>query len=124
MKIESKISIELEVSDEDIINMIDTAGYGIGYWAEYGEVDEKARTYMVTPSYDDKREDFTVGFDDIVRVLVEVAMGGHKVGYPRQYAMEWLQEVKAGNKYAGGELDTDIMDVVIQIAIFGEVIYG
>ena len=109
--------------------MIETAGYGIAYWAEYGEVDEKARSYMVTPNeeaqfYEEYRKDFTVGFDDIVRVLVEVAMGGHKVGYPRQYAMEWLQQVKAANKYAGGELDTDIMDVVVQIAMFEEVIFG
>lgn len=122
------VQLNLEVSEQDIIDMIDTAGYGINYWCERAVVDENKRQYVVTPDEEarqdpDYAKDFIINFDDIVRVLVEIATGQHKVGYPRKYAQAWLADVVAHGE-DGGNLDSDIMDVVIQICAFGEVIFG
>jgi len=116
-------TVWVDVSDDDVVDMIETAGYAIAYWCERASVDVKARTYTITPDeearfYEQYAKDFTIGFDDIVRTLLEIAVGKHKVGYPREYAQKWLTDKD------GGHLDTDIMDVVIQIACFGEVVFG
>jgi len=124
-----KAMVEVEVSDEEILDMIDTAGYGIGYWCEKAEVDVDTRRYIVTPDEEARGNDetmnrrFIINFDDIVRVLVEIATGKHKVGYPREYAQKWLSDK---NRYGedGGNLDSDIMDCVIQICAFDEVVFG
>ena len=122
------VEISVEVSDEEITDMIDTAGYGIGYWCERGVVDENKRQYMVTPNVEARQDqtmanDFVINFDDIVRVLVEVATGKHDVGYPREYAQAWLAEkIKSGED--SGNLDSTIMDCVIQLCAFGEVVFG
>lgn len=113
----------VDVSDSDVEDMLDSAGYGIGYWCERGVIDRDKRTYTVTPDeearfYEEYRKDFVIGFDDIVRTLLEIAVGKHKVGYPREYAQKWLVDKD------GGHLDSDIMDVTIQIACFGEVVFG
>jgi hypothetical protein len=108
--------------------MIDTAGYGIGYWCERGVVDESKRQYVVTPDVEARQDptmanDFVINFDDIVRVLVEVATGKHEVGYPREYAQKWLADMVARGEDRGN-LDSTIMDCVIQICAFGEVVFG
>ena len=123
-----RVDVSVDVSDEDIVEMIDIAGYGIGYWCERGVVDENKRQYVVTPDVEARQDttmanDFVINFDDIVRVLVEVATGKHDVGYPREYAQAWLAEkIKSGED--SGNLDSTIMDCVIQICAFGEVVFG
>ena len=122
------VAISLDVSDEEITDMIDTAGYGIGYWCERGVVDANTRQYTVTPDLEARQDpamaqDFVINFDDIVRVLVEIATGKHDVGYPREYAQAWLADkVKSG--VDGGNLDSTIMDCVIQVCAYGEVVFG
>ena len=109
------------VPDGDIEVLIEMAGYGIGYWAMSAVVDDEARTYTVT----DEDGPYVVYYDDLARVLVEVALGEHEVGYPREYAINYLQELEGeGSKYAAGEIDSDLADAIVQIAALGEIVYG
>lgn len=122
------VAVTVDVSDEEILDMIDTAGYGIGYWCERGSIDTNKRQYTVTPDEEARQDpamakDFVINFDDIVKVLVEFATGQHKLGYPREYAQKWLA-CKVKGAYDSGDLDSDIMDAVIQQCAFGEVIFG
>jgi hypothetical protein len=122
------VNVSVDVSDEEILDMIDTAGYGIGYWAERAVVDEVKRQYTVTPDEEARqtqvmRRDFVINFDDIVKVLVEFATGSHELGYPREYAQKWLAE-KLATGEDSGDLDSTIMDCVIQQCAFGEIIFG
>lgn len=120
--------VSVDVTDEEVTDMIDTAGYGIGYWAERAVVDEVKRQYTVTPDEEARRDpamakDFIINFDDVVRVLVEFATGQHELGYPREYAQKWLADkVKHGD--GAGNLDSTIMDCVIQQCAFGEIVFG
>jgi hypothetical protein len=120
--------VSVEVTDEEILDMIDTAGYGIGYWCERAVVDMNKRQYTVTPDEEARqtqvmRRDFVINFDDIVRVLVEFATGQHELGYPREYAQKWLAE-KLATGEDSGNLDSTIMDCVIQQCAFGEIVFG
>lgn len=122
-----RVDVSVDVSDEEILDMIDTAGYGINYWCERGYIDNNTRQYTVTPDEEARQDpamckDFVINFDDIVKVLVEFATGQHKLGYPREYAQKWLaSKVKGGDS---GDLDSDIMDAVIQQCAFGEIVFG
>jgi len=127
------VTTTVTVPDTAVLGMIDTAGYGIAYWAGRADIDEYKRTYTITPNeeaqfYPEYDKDFELTFDKIVDTLCEIAVGKHKVGYPREYAQDWLKDIQSENEdtrnYAGGSLDTDIMDVVIQIACFGEIVFG
>lgn len=120
--------VSVEVSDEEITDMIDTAGYGIGYWCEHAVVDTNTRQYRVTPDEEARQDErfagtFIINFDDVVKVLVEFATGQHELGYPREYAQSWLADkVKHGD--GAGNLDSEIMDCVIQQCAFGEIVFG
>jgi hypothetical protein len=122
------VNVSVDVSDEEILDMIDTAGYGINYWCERGNIDTNTRQYTVTPDEEARqtqvmRRDFVINFDDIVRVLVEFATGQHELGYPREYAQKWLAE-KLATGEDSGDLDSTIMDCVIQKCAFGEIVFG
>ena len=122
------VAVTVDVSDEEILDMIDTAGYGINYWCERGNIDTNKRQYTVTPDTEARQDpafakDFIINFDDIVKVLVEFATGQHKLGYPREYAQKWLA-TKVKDGYDSGDLDSTIMDCVIQQCAFGEVVFG
>lgn len=123
-----RVDVNVDVSDEEILDMIDTAGYGIKYWCERGKIDTNTRQYIVTPDAEARQDpamckDFIINFDDIVKVLVEFATGQHKIGYPREYAQKWLA-TKVRHGYDSGDLDADIMDCVIQQCAFGEIVFG
>lgn len=127
--VKQSVVVSVDVSDEDILDMIDTAGYGIGYWCQRAVVDTNKRQYVLTPDAEARENDetmareFIINFDDIVRVLVEIAIGKHDVGYPREYAQNWFSGIIVDGTNSG-DLDTDIMDCVIQICAFGEVVFG
>ena len=123
-----RVDVTVDVSDEEILDMIDTAGYGINYWCERGYIDTNKRQYTVTPDEEARQDptfakDFIINFDDIVKVLVEFATGQHKLGYPREYAQKWLA-TKVKDSYDSGDLDSEIMDAVIQQCAFGEIVFG
>lgn len=124
----ARVDVNVDVSDEEILDMLDTAGYGIGYWCERGQIDTNTRQYTVTPDWEARQslamyKDFVINFDDVVKVLVEIATGKHDVGYPREYAQKWLA-TKVKGAYDSGDLDSVIMDCVIQVCAFGEVVFG
>jgi hypothetical protein len=124
--VEVKISMDLQMPVEDIECLIEMAGFGINYWASKAVVDGEAMTYTVTESDshdEDKPVTKTLAYADIARVLLEIASGKYEVGYPREHAQQYLTTLQAGDPDAG-VIDSDIGDVVIQIAMFGELVYG
>ena len=112
-----------EISAEMVADLIDTAGYGIGYWATKAVVDETKQTYTVYWN----KSDFNIGdlgatgkkiltFLDVAKAVEQVAGNNGKVG---KYIVEL-----ANHFIDTGDTDSDLGDVVIQIACLGEIIYG
>jgi hypothetical protein len=119
-----------KVTDSDVEDIIETAGYGMNYWAVRGVVDSEARTYTVTtdPDLIDDEEPVTVTYDHLLDVAVRIAGGQYRVSEGmREYFAEWHDALKADDEesqWAGGFIDSDAGDVLVQIAIHGEIVYG
>lgn len=106
------------LSDEDIINLIDCAGYGIGYWAPRAELNKTAKTYRVIGSREDlaageARLDKTVSYNEIRQAFATLAKTG--------LLPDWQMREIADNELA---FDSMVGDMTIQQAVFGEIIYG
>lgn len=104
-------------NDEFITDIIDMAGYGIGYWASKAELDVEAGTYTVTEGDDfGDHETAVLSRQDISHAASRVINA--RPGDP----------FKANDAITGyvrdRDIDSDAADVVIQVAMFNEIRYG
>lgn len=116
MAFTARLTIELNdaEAEELVINIIESGGYGIGYWARSAIIDDEAKTYTVTEHEAYATVDaqpFVLTHDMLLDALVKRA-------YVDSYAFNALSEKD------GGHIDSRVADEVIQMAAFGEVIYG
>lgn len=107
----------VEFTAEEWGDIVDTAGYGIGYWADTAEVDDELYTYTV---HENEVDDvFTVTKPDLERAWALIV--NRKVT---------LNDTIRGyfdastNENDLGHIDATCADVLVQVAIFGEVVYG
>jgi hypothetical protein len=124
-----RIEREIEIPDNFILDaIIDPAGYGVNYWADLAEIDEEARTYTVK----DKFGDFdakVISYDTLAQVLADIAFRSEKWGIEPDsdwtvWARRAIFELETGEEFPGGTLDSEITDAIVQIAAFGELVYG
>lgn len=108
----------VRMTDEDVANLADCAGYGIGYWAVSATVDEEAKTYYVESSEAIEVDGTeitqkTITFDELRAAFNTLAK--------EDRLPDWqMREI------AEGELAFDSMvgDMTVQQAMFGEIIFG
>ena len=100
--------------------VIDQAGYGIGYWAKSAVIDLEEQTYTITEYNDDPDVSTVLSFEQIANALVQLAYQSLR----HLHIREELVALAQGQHYAGGSMDADDADSIIQLAAFGEVIYG
>ena len=104
--------MELVVTEEDIDEIIDMAGYGIGYWAERAIVGDDY--YKVV---DEDGVCHTLTYGDICEGINQYITDGN-IPYD-------IVEFNGYNMCLDtGMIDSYIADMIIQYACFGEVIYG
>ena len=107
---------------EAIENIICDAGMMIGYWATKAVVDSTKQTYTITEeeAHDDEgARDFTITYTDIVEAMMKLATG--------EVAIRSDIREEIGNafiNYDESDIDGEGADVIIQVACFGDVIYG
>lgn len=120
---------DYDISDQFILDaIIDPAGYGINYWANLAEIDEEARTYTVRDMFGDFNA-VQISFDTLAKTLIDIAYHPEEVGL--DYSTEWsdwareaLWEIEHSEPHPGGSIDSELADVIVQIAAFGELMYG
>ena len=113
-----EFQVKLEISDDMIEVLIDMAGYGIGYWSDLGEIDDKARTYTVRDT-EDVGGRHTLTYEQLAEALVKVANRDVQVAsYIVNYATNAIRDDDPGY------IDSELADVVVQVAAFGEIVYG
>lgn len=109
------VTLEYDIPQEDIDTLIEMAGYGIAYWADSAEVGTYG--YYVTYTNDlDEIGTTLVSHQSLADALVKAAT--ENFGYVGDYARDYFKELDAGF------IDSELADLVVQIAIFGEVIFG
>jgi hypothetical protein len=107
---------------EAIENIICDAGMMIGYWATEAVVDGTNQTYKITEEEAHDGEgsrDFTLTYTDIVRAMMKLATGEVAV---RSDIREQISN--AFIDYDLSDIDGEGADVIVQVACFGDVIYG
>lgn len=110
--------VTFEIPREDIADMLDTAGYSISGWATQAAIREE--TYVVhTDAYDDEMTVHTATYEQLAQALVRIGTSGEFEGYyVAQYAKDYLFTQDAGN------IDGELADMVVQLALFGEIVFG
>tara|TARA_R100001594_G_scaffold42658_1_gene74803 strand:+ start:1472 stop:1831 length:360 start_codon:yes stop_codon:yes gene_type:complete len=115
-------AITFELSQDDYEGIVDMAGYGIGYWAMAGAIDNTGedgayKSYLVIDSDDDETS------YSLTREKVEQAALDLFVKAPlNDYYMSAIRRLVAEGD--SSDVGSDIADAIIQMACFGEVIYG
>jgi hypothetical protein len=104
-----EITVSGTIDDDFILDVIDAAGYGIGYWAARAVVDGDERTYAVTEA--DTGKVYRLTFADIADSIGTLAQG-------------WDDARTAVLEDDAGYIDANLGDVIIQWACFGEIVYG
>jgi hypothetical protein len=120
----------LTISQESLDSIIEQAGYGIGYWAESAEVDSDAKTYTVYEQEaqdDDNKGVYTIPFDKLHETYWRIVAGEYSMAYRvRKYFLDAALDGAANEEedIDAGHIDSEAADVLIQIAAFGEIVYG
>jgi hypothetical protein len=107
-------ALEFRVEHDDFEDICDTAGYSIGYWARQGQL--RLTSYIVT---DEDGVQHKITPELLGRVMVEVAAGRYDL---RDDIIKSVKSAVEDQEY--GDIDTEVADVLIQIACFGVVIYA
>jgi head-tail adaptor len=108
------VSFNFSVSVDDFINMCDTAGYVIGYWADSAEIskdcyvihEQEGETYRVTP-------------EDVETAMAYIVQGKGDISNSIRRS---VQSAIAEDDLS--DLDGCEIDVIIQVACFKEIVYG
>ncbi|KZM68858.1 hypothetical protein [Nocardia terpenica] len=101
---------------------------GIGYWSELrGYLHEAPHAHAVIVDYEDG-EKYHVDIETIAHGLNEVSRS-HDVTGMNHKARQLITAANRENDFAPagyryGDIDSEVADMVLQVALFGEVRYG
>lgn len=115
------VTFQASVPLDDIIALLDTAIGWINYWCDEIQICPEEEVVRVRPT--DEHESQVTTFGALATTLLGVAQRDDmKVcEYARSYLTDLLSEYP---EYAAGNIDAELADVVLQLALFGEVVYG
>lgn len=108
----------VRLTDENVTDLLDCAGTGIGYWAQSATVDEEAKTYYVQSSEavevaGEEITEKTITFDEIRAAFSTLAK--------EDRLPDWqMREIADGDL----AFDSMVADITVQQAMFGEIIFG
>lgn len=112
------IQVEFNLDHDSFQDLIDMAGYGIGYWADKAEVHEDR--YVVHATEDAQSKLHTITADDYSRVILDVLQGGNDA----HHIMLRTACFRLVFDNDMSDLDASDADTLTQLACFGEIVYG
>jgi hypothetical protein len=108
----------VRLTDENVTDLLDCAGYGIGSWAISATVDEQAKTYYVLSSEGIEVDGIeitekTMTFDEIRAAFNTLAKEDRLPGWQ-------MREIENDDL----AFDSMVGDMTVQQAMFGEIVFG
>jgi hypothetical protein len=102
-------------------SIIEDAGYAIGYWADEATHNTEAQTYAITiqEEYADEYESKTLTYGDLLEATKKLASGAVKVNSQTKAVCQAIVSDPSDVDY-----DADDADVIVQVAMFGEIVFG
>lgn len=118
--------VDIEISDENLNDMIETAGYGgVNYWCNRIHEDAPGIWTIYEMVEDEKPNQHQINSRSLIKAFLLLANPNQQLiaDYVHQY---FLQAVKDGDKTGldVGHIDATAADCLVQIACFGELVYG
>jgi len=121
-----KVQLSVDVSDQFLYDILTTAAEGgIGYWADYRTVRDEALDVREIHDIQDTEDGdpFEKGFlniADIVLGLNKICAGETSLHHKAaSFILRCVQ-----NPDGGETLDADDCDSIVQVALFGDLVYG
>ena len=112
-------TIQFTLHPDDFFVIINMAGYGVKYWANYMESVHEDDTCTGCHFTEDATGDKFF----VTREMVEMAVLNLHITAPmNNYYQDAIAQLVVRN--CSGSVGSDIADAIIQQACFGEVIYG
>lgn len=110
-----------ELQAELVSDLIDAAGYGIN-WAVEATQDDAAQTYTLTLDEDAAEE---AGKSEVVVTYAQIRTAIRKIAKGGVLNQDLTNSAKDFVFHPDeADLDSDFADAAIQIAVFGEVVFG
>ena len=107
---------------EQVANLIDEAGYFIEYWAVKGTHDTEAQTYAV--KLDDEAAE-VFGESKVVITYAQIDEAIRKLAKGGVIRSDLTEQARAYvSNPDDADLDAEFADCAVQLAIFGEVVFG
>ena len=119
------IQQDVIVTNEDLDDILDTAGYGIGYWATCMDVTEditKGGTVIVTldePIEDGGATEYKMRKEDLLKGIRLYLQDPNK-----PYDILWFNEKTCKTELDTGNADAVVCDMIIQYALFDEIVFS
>ena len=107
-----------EAEVNDLFEAVHNEGY-IGYWGDISPIGKNYfdAPYFVVVAHDEPTEPHYLHIPSVLKAFGEIASGKH---VNRRIAKDALTAITGDL----GQLDADVADAVIQVACFGELVYG
>lgn len=111
----TKMNIHFSLDSDNFINLCDVAGCGIGYWASEAELHDDL--YVIKEQETD--EVYYLSKKKLEDTILKAYTGHYKLN---KNHMQSVCSIVVENN--AGEIDVECIDVLIQYALFEELVYG
>jgi hypothetical protein len=110
-----QVTLEFQLTQDSLDDIVDTACHCIGYWAD--EADYDAGTLSI--SAEEGAEIHEIGRADIEKAMASIIEG--KVSISDSIRNDVSSAIREDDY---GYIDSYAADALVQIACFGEIVYG
>ena len=116
------------ISQESFDGIADTIGGAIGYWANRAQWDKEAQTVTITENDEGEYETHVVTYDKVHETFwkivsdPEIKLNSTVRGYFISSVLDGLADGQGD--IDAGHIDGDAADALIQLAIFGKIVFG
>jgi hypothetical protein len=119
------LNIAPKVSISAIIDLIDSAPQAIGYWVDkYEQVhytqETPKRIYKLSILDENTDLEHLISVNTIIEGIQKIVAGNVEIN--SSIISYILSDI--GQGLAGGYIDGEALDVIIQVGLFGEIVYG
>jgi hypothetical protein len=119
------LNIAPKVSISAIIDLIDSAPQAIGYWVDkYEQVhytqETPKRIYKLSILDENTDLEHLISVNTIIEGIQKIVAGNVEIN--RSIISYIISDI--GEGLAGGYIDGDALDAIIQVGLFGEIVYG
>ena len=119
----TQVVIDFNLTDTDFADLVDLAGYAIGYWVDEASYEEPYHETDPKPAYsiccEEGTQIYELHKEDFERAIALIAQD--RVDVSNGICQDVMMAIKEDDY---GYIDGYAIDAIVQVACFGEIVYG